>query len=235
MHKLHLLPIALIAAVVSLTGCSKSSEPAPQASAEAEPLRLVVPAGQYKNDPYHSSLNFSVTHIGLSNYVMRFTDFEVSADIQPDNLTASSLRVEIDPSSIATDYDGDYVATHKQSPYKSWEEDLSQSPKFLNVQEHPQITYQSTSITPTGDGKLKIDGKLTLLGQTHPVTLTAELVGQVAQHPFFGFGALGFSVSGTFERSKFGMTHLTNPPLISDTVTVLFEGELHQVVEKPAS
>lgn len=231
MRKSVLNALPLIAASFLLVACNQSPEPGANTVTESKPLQLDVPAGQYKNDPHHSSLSFSVVHIGLANYVMRFTDFEVSLDLKPDNLSASSVQVEIDPNSIETDFDGDYTATHQQSPYKTWEEDLTQSPKFLNASEYPSITFRSTKVTPRDDGKLDITGDLTLVGQTHPVTLTAELVGAVAEHPFFGFGALGFSARGTFERSRFGITHLTRPPLISDTVTVMFEGEMHQVVE----
>ena len=231
MYKALAATIALTTSTLFLGACDSSSQQ--NTSAKPAAIDLKVPAGQYKHDPYHSTLAFSVTHLGLSNYVMRFPDYSIDLDLKPDNLSQSSLKVTIDATSIDTDYTGDYQATHEKSPFKTWEEDLTQSPKFLNASQHPTITYESTDISKS-DGKLNIEGNLTLLGQTHPVTLQATLVGQEAQHPFFGFGALGFSVSGSFERSQFGMTHLTQPPLISDTVTVNFEGELHQVVEQDA-
>ncbi|MAY35030.1 MAG: hypothetical protein CMN84_02915 [Spongiibacteraceae bacterium] len=229
MTKTLIAATTLTAATLLLGACGPSS----QQQTTAAPIELKVPAGQYKHDPYHSTLAFSVNHLGLSNYIMRFTDYDIQVDLNPNNISQSSLTVTIDASSIDTDYTGDYQATHEKSPFTTWEEDLTQSPKFLNASEYPTITYTSTGITKKGD-KLEIDGNLTLLGQTHPVTLEATLVGQEPQHPFFGFGALGFSVNGSFERSQFGMTHLTKPPLVSDTVTVNFEGELHQVVKQAA-
>lgn len=226
--------LTLCTSVLVLIGCDNSSQSNAQddmGKDNTNPITIEVPAGQYKHDPTHSTFAFSVTHLGLADYVMRFTDYDIAVDLDPANLDQSSLTVTIDATGIDTDYNGDYQATHKQSSFKTWEEDLTLSPKFLNANEHPTITYKSTTISDE-NGKLKIDGNLTLLGQTHPVTLYAELTGQAAQHPFFGFGALGFSVTGTFERSKFGMTHLTNPPLVSDTVTIDFDGELHQIVEQ---
>lgn len=225
-----ILATVTLVATLALSACSESST----SSAPRKTLTVSAPSGHYANDPYHSSLSFSVTHIGLANYVMRFTDFSAELQLNADKLSDSSITLEINPASITTDFDGDYAATHKQSPYKTWEEDLAQSPKFLNTEAHPAIRFSSSKVTPEADGSLTILGDLTLLGQTHPVTLTANLVGDVEAHPFFGFGALGFSAHGTFKRSEFGMTHLTQPPLVGDEVSVVFEGEFHQVVDKPA-
>lgn len=226
------LVIAL--AAFALSACSESSDRKVSTPPPTKAIEIAAPSGNYANDPYHSSLSFSVSHIGLANYVMRFTDFTASLKLDAGNVSESSISLVINSTSITTDFDGDYVATHKQSPYKTWEEDLAQSPKFLNASEHPRITFNSTSVTPKPDGTLTIVGDLTLLGQTHPITLTASLVGDVEKHPFFGFGALGFSASGSFKRSQFGMTHLTQPPLVGDEVSVMFEGEFHQVVDQAA-
>lgn len=228
----------ILAATLTLSACSDSSNKQTASTATTaapqKALTIAAPSGDYKNDPYHSSLSFSVTHLGLANYVMRFTDFSAVLQLDADKPGNSTIELTINPASITSDFDGDYKSTHKQSPFSTWDEDLAQSPKFLNAGEHPEIRFASTRVTPNRDGTLNVTGDLTLLGQTHPVTLTAHLVGDVETHPFFGFGALGFSASGTFKRSQFGMTHLTQPPLVGDEVTVSFEGEFHQVVESAA-
>ncbi len=234
--------LILFTTLFALLACSESTPPQqesnnaaaeaaaaqPEAApeAKAEPLDIAVPAGQYELDPQHASLLFSVNHLGLSNYVMRFTDFDIELDLKPDDLPASSVTVSIDPASVAMDYDGDYQATHPDSPFDSWQQDVAQSPKFLNAGEHPTISFESRRVTPTDKGTLLIEGDLELLGKTQPVTLEAELVGAVEQHPAMGVAAVGFSASGSFKRSDFGMTHLLEPPLVGDTVTVRFEGEL---------
>mgnify|MGYP000318384482 FL=1 len=223
----------ILAAALTLSACSDSSNKQAADTAQ-KTLTISAPSGEYKNDPYHSSLSFSVTHIGLANYVMRFTDFSAVLQLDADKPADSTIELTINPASITTDFDGDYKSTHKQSPFNTWDEDLAQSPKFLNAGEHPHITFSSTSVEANTDGSLTVVGDLTLLGQTHPVTLAARLVGDVEKHPFFGFGALGFSATGTFKRSQFGMTHLTQPPLVGDDVAVSFEGEFHQVVSAAA-
>ncbi|MFT5033030.1 MAG: polyisoprenoid-binding protein YceI [Bermanella sp.] len=234
--KKPLLIVATAVAALTLSACSDSSNNQTSASTKAAPaktLKISAPTAEYANDPYHSSLSFSVTHIGLANYVMRFTDFSAALTLNSENISKSSIALDINPVSITTDFDGDYTATHKQSQFKTWEAELAHNPKFLNASEHPNIRFNSTEVSPNSDGTLTVIGDLTLLGQTHPVTLNASLVGDVEKHPFFGFGALGFSARGSFNRSEFGMTHLTQPPLVGDKVTIVFEGEFHRVVDKP--
>lgn len=203
----------------------------------AEPLAINVeaPAGQYQLDPHHASLHFSVRHLGVSNYVMRFTDFDVNMDLVPDDMTASAVSVNIDPTSVRTDYAGDYRGTHPDSTFASWDEALARDEKFLNATEHESISFTSTSVATTDDGTLLVSGDLTLLSQTRPITLDVTLEGSEQAHPMTGVGLIGFSATGTFKRSDFGMTHLVTPPVVGDTVTVQFEGELLQVQEDDQS
>ncbi len=236
--KKHLL---LATTALALVACSEP--PAPEATTPAtaqadyqagrtaaEPVQISInaPAGRYRLDPYHASLDFSVTHLGVSNYVMRFTDFDVTLDLNTEDLSASSVSVTIDPASIRTDFRGDYKATHPDSPFATWDEDLARSENFLNAGNYPSIRFTSTRVTPADDGTLQVTGDLEMLGQTRPVTLQTTVVGSEQAHPFTGVGLIGFSATGTFQRSDFGMTHLVNPPLVGDTVTLRFEGELLQ-------
>lgn len=213
-----------------LAACSPSPQTAaPSQAAPAMPtVEIKAPAGQYKVDPNHASLTFRLNHLGLSNYVARFTRFDVTLDLDPANVSASKVTASVEPASVRTDYSGDYKAGHKESPFAGWDEDLAQSPKFFNASQFPQATFRSTSVESSGPGRFRINGELSLLGQTHPLTLDATVVGSVAAHPFTQRGALGFTATGTFNRSGFGMTHLLQPLLVGDAVTVEFNGEFHQ-------
>lgn len=228
------LLLATLLMASTLLSCSGSDAPeSGQKPLQKAAKTIEAPAGQYRVDPNHASLSFTVNHLGLSNYVAWFTDFDIAIRLDPANLASSSVEVSIDPTSITTDYSGDYKATHKDSPFKSWNEDLALSPKFFNARQHPQIKFVSTKVDPTGKTTAKIHGDLSLLGQTHPVVLDARVTGSAAKHPFAGIGAIGFSAVGHFKRSDFGMNHLLQPLLIGDQVTIRFEGEFRQVVEPP--
>lgn len=223
---------ATSSAAVALAACSQPAPPAEtQSTAASAPASVGIkaPAGRYQLDPTHSSLSFSVNHVGLSNYVARFTRYQVTLDLDPENPAGSSVVATIDPTSIRTDYSADYRALHPDSKFQTWDEDLAQSDLFFDASRHPQIEFRSTRVEQTVPGVLQIAGDLALLGQTHPVTLEATLVGSSPTHPFYGGGgAIGFSAKGALERSAFGMNHLLKPPLVGDTVTIAFEGEFQQ-------
>lgn len=212
-----------------LAACGQGQSPG-QSSGPA--VELTAPAGPYKLDPNHASLSFKVKHMGLAPYNLRFTRFDVTLDLKPDNLAASSVEVTLDPTSIRSDYSGDYKATHPDSPYQSFEEALAQGPKFFNAAQFPAVTFKSIKVEPQGKGRMKVTGDLALLGQTHPFTLDVALTGSMAQHPFTKVGALGFSGVGTFERSKFGMD-IGIGKFLDDAVTVQFDGEFKQQVAPP--
>jgi polyisoprenoid-binding protein YceI len=191
-----------------------------------------APAGEYRVDPAHASLQFRIRHLGLSNYWARFTHFDVTVNWKPEAPAASSVTMTVDPRSIRTDYAGDFVAGHKGSPWKTFEEELSRDPKFFNTDKFPQASFRSTRVEVLGPGKWRIHGDLTLLGQTKPIALDAALVGQTAKHLGSGVPALGPSASGTIKRSDFGMDYLVQPPILGDEITIQFEGEFQQA---PAS
>jgi len=213
----------ILVAALLLAACAKS----------AAPVAITAPAGTYELDPYHSSVSFGINHIGLSNYVARFTKYKATLKLDPANMAASSVAVTIDPTSIRTDFSGDFVGTHKGTPYKSFDEELAMSPKFLDAGKFPQITFNSTKVEQTASGKLRITGDLNFHGQTHPVVLDASVVGSIEKHPFTQHGALGFSATTQIKRSEFGMTEYLKPAILGDDVTLRFEGEFAQVVTPP--
>lgn len=238
--------LAACGAILLLAGCSDPQPPAEQGApaeqattpaATQESAGIAAPSGRYVLDPNHGSLHFRVNHFGLSNYVMRFTRFDVSLTLDAENTAASSVTVSLDPTSVETDYPSDYQATHGSRGFKSWDEELAQAPRFLNSAQYPEITFRSTQIEAVAPDKWRVTGDLTLVGQTHPVTLDVTLVGSVAAYRAANNrGALGLSATGTFQRSTFGMT--SPPPMVaSDEVTVQFEGELIQTApdDEPAA
>ena len=191
----------------------------------AKGVDIKAPKGSYKNDPSHSSLTFKIDHMGLSHYTARFTRFDATLDLDPAKLTASSVTVNIDPTSVRTDYSGDFKAGHKDSPYKTFDEEVSRGDKFLNADKFGTISFKSTKVVQTAKG-LKVTGDLTFLGVTKPVTLDTEIVGSVEKHPYMGKGVVGFSAHGTVKRSEWGMTG--TQAFLGDDVTIIFEGEFDQ-------
>ncbi len=214
----------------ALTACGSGDSGEQHSAAPPQPFVLHAPGGAYRLDKTHASTAFSVRHLGLSNYIARFTDFDIALTLDAQALGRSAVSATIQSASVRTDYRGNYKATHPNSSFSTWDEDLARSDKFFNADQYPEIRFASTDVTDLGGGNLKVKGNLTLLGQTRPVTLDVAIIGSVAQHPFTKKGAIGLSARGTFKRSEFGMDHLVKPGFVGDEVTLLFEGEFHQHV-----
>ncbi len=148
----------------------------------------VPTTGTYAIDPSHSSATFQVRHLGLSKVRGGFEMFSGNVEIA-DDPAKSSVQVSLDAASFTTgnqDRDG-----HVKG------ED------FLDVENHPALTYRSTGIRQDGDD-WKIDGELTIKDVSRPVTLLAEFEG-AGEDPW-GNGRIAFTASTEIDRDEFGIT-----------------------------
>jgi polyisoprenoid-binding protein YceI len=191
----------------------------------------VVPAGAYRIEPSHASLLFKVDHLGFSKYTARFKRFDARLQFDPARLAASRLNVTVDATSLETDFpDPAKLDFNKELQGADW----------LNAAAHPQMTYRSRSVVPTGDRTFRIDGELTLRGVTRPVSLDARYNGGYAGHPMDPNARIGFSATGRLKRSDFGMTIGVPPPGstmgVGDEVQVIVEAEFTgPPLKQPAS
>jgi polyisoprenoid-binding protein YceI len=170
-----------------------------------ETVPLEAPAGAYGLEKEHASMTWRVRHMGMSNYTARFKRFDATIKFDPENFAKSSVHASVDIGSIETDFvpmqGRDFNAELKSEP-------------FFNVVKYPQATFTSTKVTPTGPRTMRVDGTLTLLGVSQPMTLMATLNGSMKSHPFAKVPALGFSITGQVPRLAFGL----NPPPIQQGV-----------------
>src|ERR1700687_2986290 len=128
------------------------------------PVGALAAPESFTLDPNHALPHFSVDHLGLSTVTGRFdkTTGKVTFD-----RAAKTGSVELTiPTATVTTGDAD-----KGSRPRSRDEHLRTS-DFFNVAEFPQMTFKSTKVNFTGDNPSSIDGELTLLGVTKPLTLT---------------------------------------------------------------
>jgi len=211
------------------------AEASPAAAPEAAPAQASAAdvnygkAATYKIDPTHASLIWRVKHMGLSNYTARFTGFDATLQFNPDDASATSLTATIDPTSVETDYPGDFKAGHPDSPYDTFDAEIAQSSDYFNAGAFPQITFNSTDVTKAGPDTGTVTGDLTFLGVTKPVTLDVKYNG-VAQFPWAPEeDHIGFSATGTLTRSDFGLT--AGVPYVGDEVEIIIEAEFGEVAE----
>ena len=144
----------------------------------------------WKLDHAHTKVGFAVRHMMISKVRGNFTKFDADIDIDPNNLADSKVRATIDASSIDTNnIDRD---AHLRSA------------DFFNADEHPTLEFESTKFRSHDDGKVEIDGNLTIRGTTRPITLTGEQLGP-AQNPFDGSRSVGYNLRAELDREAFGL------------------------------
>jgi polyisoprenoid-binding protein YceI len=111
-------------------------------------------------DGAHSSVQFSVRHLMITDVRGRFGTLTGSARADEQDLARSVIEATIDAASIGT-------REQKRDAHL-------RSADFLDVERHPTITFRSTAIAPAGDGRWRVTGDLTLHGMTRPVVLDVE-------------------------------------------------------------
>ena len=145
--------------------------------------------GKWTLDPVHSELTFKVRHLMISNVKGEFTDFDVDMIAQGDDLAEARILVNIDASSISTN--------------NKDRDDHLKSEDFFDVNHHPKLTFQSSSIENKGNNNFNLKGTLSIRGVEKEVTLDMEF-GGVMKDPY-GNEKAGFSVNGKIDRKDFGL------------------------------
>jgi polyisoprenoid-binding protein YceI len=108
-------------------------------------------------------------------------------------------------------------------------DDNLKSESFFNADRYPLITFRSTWVRRTGEKTGEVDGELTIMGISKPVTLKV-IWNFTGEHPFAavnptykGRWVSGFSASAKVQRSDWGLTRAL--PLISDDIWITIEAE----------
>jgi polyisoprenoid-binding protein YceI len=91
---------------------------------------------------------------------------------------------------------------------------------------YPTITFKSTNLNFDGDRVVSVDGELTLLGVTKPVTL-AVANESCAEHPFNKRPMCGAEASATVKRSEWGMKYGI-PKAVADDVHLIIPIEAYR-------
>src|SRR5256885_13557791 len=143
----------------------------------------------WKIDPSHSAIHFSVRHMVVSKTRGRFTKWTGDIRFDPENRTASSVEVSIDPASIDT-------ADAQRDAHL-------RSPDFFDVEKHPTATFRSTKVEDRGGDRYRITGGLTVHGVTRPVVFEATYEGS-GKDPWGGERA-GFLATTSIDRKDFGL------------------------------
>ncbi|PID14648.1 hypothetical protein CSV63_11160 [Sporosarcina sp. P34] len=165
-------------------------------------------------DTAHSTVEFSVRHMMISNVKGTFNEFQGTIEADPQDLTDASIDFTIDASSIDT--------------RKSDRDNHLRSADFFDVENYPNLSFKATTIKKTSDDTYDITGDFTIKDTTKPVTFNVTFEG-IAKDPMSGDEAAGFSGNTKINRKDFGLTW--NAALETGGVVVSDEVKIHLEIQ----
>jgi polyisoprenoid-binding protein YceI len=177
-------------------------------------LSALAQTSTWNIDPAHSTAQFTVRHLAISNVTGNFTRVTGSVVLNEKDITQSQVSASIDVSSVDTRVE----ARNK---------DLK-SPNFFDVEKYPTIEFKSKRIV-SGGGKLQVIGDLTIHGTTREVTLDVDGPTPELSDPW-GNSRRGISATTTINRRDFNLTYnnllKTGEAVVGDNVKIQIDAEM---------
>lgn len=165
-------------------------------------------------DPAHSSAEFKVRHMMISNVKGSFRGLKGVLKFDEANPGNSSVKASADVNTLTTGDD------QRDAHLKSAD--------FFDAAKHPEITFQSASVKPLGSDKLQVTGELTMHGVTKSVAFAVEDFGRPSKDPWSNL-RVGLTAMGKINRKDFGLSW--NTPLetggvmVGEEITITLEAE----------
>jgi polyisoprenoid-binding protein YceI len=145
----------------------------------------------WKLDPAHSSVEFKVKHMMISNVKGYLTGITGVFNENAADISHSTIEASIDVATLTT---GD---AQRDAHLKS--------PDFFNVEKFPTMTFKSSSVKSTGFGEYAVSGDLSLHGITRSVTFAVEGPSEPGKDPW-GNTRIGLSATAKINRKDFGLS-----------------------------
>lgn len=156
----------------------------------------------YAVDAAHSSAKFSIRNFGITKVKGSFSD--IAGEIVADKAIPSESSVEI---SIGT--------ASINTGIKKRDADLRSS-NFFDVEKYPTMSFKSTNVKETGDGRFDVIGDFTLHGVTKTITVTVFLTKE--EDVPAGGHHIAFKSDFGISRSDFNITH--DSGMIGDNASI---------------
>ena len=180
---------------------------------------LAIPVLTYtatwQMDPDHSSFQFKIRHLTVSNVKGDFNKSRGVVTIDDQNITNLKVEVFIDAASVNTG--------HAQR------DEHLRGPDFFDVTKYPTITFVSKKVIKADTDRLKVVGDLTLHGVTREITVDVEGPTPEVKDPW-GNVRRGATATTKINRRDFGLTWNkvldTGGLVVGEEVNIYVEVEL---------
>lgn len=165
-------------------------------------------ADTYTVDSAHTTVGFSVRHLGVSNVKGTFPKVSGTLMLDEKNMEKSSVDITIDAASVNTN-------NEKRDAHL-------QSPDFFDTAKFPTVTFKSKSVAKTATGYL-VTGDLTMKGVTKTVSIPFTLVGP-KEHPMMPVYMVGVAGALTVNRRDYHIDYGL-AAMVGDEVAIDLEVE----------
>jgi polyisoprenoid-binding protein YceI len=167
----------------------------------------IAPEGIWNLDPVHSRVDFEVSYLA-GTFKGHFN--EIAAELTLDGDHAS---LEGTTKVASVDVNEENLSAHLQGP------------DFFDAERYPELRFTAEDIRLAGDGRVSVNGELTIKGVTRPVTVTGTVTAPIADP--YGNERIGLELTAKIDRTDFGV-NWNNPlpsgePSLANDVTVLAE------------
>ena len=145
--------------------------------------------GAYVLDTAHTRIGFVTRQAMVTKVRGHFDEFEGGTHLDGDEPSKSSAHLTIKATSIQTrnGLRDEHLRSH-----------------FLDIANHPTITFTSAGVEQINETSFKVTGDLTIRGVAKPVTVDFELTG--AENDPSGNFRVGFEGKATINRKDWGVS-----------------------------
>ena len=163
-----------------------------------EPGELVMSKQKWVFEPGHTAAEFSVRHMMVSNVRGHLKNIEGYIELDPDNPSDVVVEATINADEL---WSGD-----------SYRDQHLKAGDFLDVENHPEITFRGNKLNVISQNDFQLIGDLTIRGITNEVCLDVQDLGRW-DTPFWEDGEdkgpitrAGFSATTRINRQDFDVS-----------------------------
>ena len=149
-----------------------------------------IPSGEYKIDPAHSVIGFSIRHYEISLVRGRFKDF--TGTIRYDDADVSKSSVEFAAKIESIDTGVDARNAHLRTA------------DFFDATKFPEMTFKSTRVERAAQDQYVLHGDFTLKGVTKQISFPFTLTGAIKDAQ--GNTRFGVAAQTKIDRRDYGIT-----------------------------
>ncbi len=166
-------------------------------------------------DKSHSKVQFTVTHLIISEVTGQFKSFDINVQSSKDDFSDAKIDFSADIASINTD-------NEKRDAHLK-------SDDFFNAEKFPKMTFKGKSFTKIDGKNYKLVGDLTIRDVTKEVTLDVIYNGTIQA---WGQAKAGFKIKGEINRFDYNLKWNTlieaGGAVVGKTVYITIDLELQK-------